>query len=153
MGSNNQRTAAIPGGDPDREQIVRKTFYDRLQWIALLPMVAFVWSGLADVSLGWAGTLPLPLDSAEPLAALTVVCATVLEAVAPIGLLFSRTRTAAALILCAYVLLAGLNAYAVNDSADWVQLQPLARMVAMSGALLFAFAATQAQRVSDRRRD
>ena len=131
-----------------------RTFYSRLQWVSLLPLAVFVWSGLADISLGWAGTLPLSLDFAtKPDRVVLMLFATLIEAVAPFGLLFARTRAAAALVLSGYILLAGLNAYGTAESFQSLHLQPLARIIAVAGALLFVFAATQALRQRDERRD
>ncbi|HEV8211722.1 MAG TPA: hypothetical protein VGP77_16465 [Vicinamibacterales bacterium] len=127
---------------------MQQALYSRLQWVALLPLATFVWTGLADVSLGWAGTLPLSIDfNTEPGKVWSMLSATLIETVVPIGLLIGRTRALSALVLSVYVLIAGVNAYWTSEHLD---VQPLARIIAVSGALLFVFAATQALRERDR---
>jgi putative Ca2+/H+ antiporter (TMEM165/GDT1 family) len=79
--------------------------------------------------------------------------ATLIEIVVPVGLLFTRTRAVAALVLCGYVLVAGTIAYSTSGSFGPVAIQPLARIIAVAGALLFVFAATQALRESNESHD
>ena len=115
-----------------------KASYGALQRIALLPLILFLWSGLADELLGWPGVLPFALGAAHG-PSLLAVFGTWIEILVPLGLLISRTRPSAAFVLAVYsiVLAFIFHPFWLGDDSGHHSLQGFLLSAALSGVLLF----------------
>ena len=125
-------------------------FYGRLQRIALLPVVIFLWSGLADEVLGWPGVLPFGLGAAQR-PSLLAVLGTWIELLAPLGLLFSRSRPTASLVLSVYAIVLAFvfHPFWSDDDGAHHELQSFLLCGAIAGVLLFIFAASRLHDLAD----
>lgn len=129
-------------------------FYGRLQRLALLPLALFLWSGLADEMLGWPGVLPFGLGAAQGNTGWLAVAGTWIELLAPFGLFFAYTRPSAALTLSAYAMALAFvfHPFWAGDDGAHTELQGFLLSAALSGALLYVFAAARLANRERRRR-